>query len=125
MNTYSESEAARRAKADEVVEALRVLLPGLRIHWDDCDSDGSQYWVHFRCDAMARARPANKLAVETARRIQVAMRAATREHAASARLAWVRNESPRGIYKNFAGNKKFFDGYDSVTWIYILTIRIL
>ncbi len=116
----------RRALADQFVakcgEAAAHICPSLAIHWDDCDMDERRFWIHFREPGLLKVVKGNSPMMQQASRaIRFGKRLAMKQLEASPYECYVRLHERPKLRTTTVGGILYDDGYQTDTWIYILS----
>jgi hypothetical protein len=117
-----------RQYADDLVEHLEIAAAScptvLEIHWDDCDMDERRFWFHFHAPRLSGVRVAGSKEMREASQW---VKACVQESRAFLKdcpyqIEWCssKHDAPEAKYITLDG-RKYFDRYESYTWIKVLS----
>lgn len=119
----------RHTLATELAEHLQKFCDNghagvLKIHWDDCDMDERRFWFHFYAPHLKDVRQSNSKEMKEASKLVTACirEAQAFLHDCCYTTEWNSSkwDAPKAEYWN-DGGRKYFDRYETQTWIKVLT----
>jgi hypothetical protein len=120
----------RKALAHQIVTHLLELqltakyadAPAMLIHWDDCDMDYRRFWFHFKRFGLSNVCQTKTPEVRDCSKLIKNLKAEALKLMAPSiyECHWDTYEKPMMKYRQYDG-RKTPEGYDTDTWIYVLS----
>jgi len=102
--------------------AKYAVAPSMLIHWDDCDMDERRFWFHFRRAGLLNVRQTGTPVVRDCSKLikNLKLEALKLMDPSIYECHWSTYEKPMMKYRQYDG-RKTPEGYDTDTWIYVLS----